>query len=226
MPGLRDLLDAGEQARADRFKFAADHDSYVAAHALLRVMLSEQAAIAPERWRFVVAGHGKPAIDPALGQPRLRFSLSHSRGLVACAVGCDHDLGVDVEAARQSLAVLALARRHFAAAEVELIATAPPDCQDAMFYRLWTLKEAYVKATGEGITAALDGFCFALDPLSISFTSTRRDHPEAWQFTEIRPGPRQYLALAVRRPATDPIGLDQAAVSPAYCLRRAGRSPA
>jgi 4'-phosphopantetheinyl transferase len=220
---LRCLLDPGERARAGRFKFAADRDSYVAAHALLRVMLSEQAEIAPEDWRFVVAKQGKPEIDPSFGRPDLRFSLSHTRGMVACAVGLGHDLGVDVEAERQTLPVLEMAHRHFSPAEAKLVASAPPAERNHVFYRLWTLKEAYVKATGEGIAAALDSFSFSLSPLSISFEQGKRDRPDAWQFAEIEPGPRQYLALAVRRPGADPIRLDHAAVSPSYGMERARR---
>jgi len=210
MPALERLLDASERARAERFHFAADRDAYVAAHALLRTMLSKAAGIAPDAWRFRTARGGKPEIDPSLGCPDLRFSLSHARGMVACAVGHGDDLGVDVETLDPSLRPLELAPRFLAPSEAALLAGLPPVQRHAAFYRIWTLKEAYLKATGQGIAGPLDGFAFSLDPVSVAFTAGQ-DHPDGWQFAEIEPGPKHRLALAVRRHAADPVRLDPAA---------------
>jgi hypothetical protein len=87
LAALWPLLDASEQARADRFHLATDRDSYVLAHALLRAMLSCMAGIAAADLRFRTAKNGKPALDAAQSQPDLHFGLSHARGLAACAVG-------------------------------------------------------------------------------------------------------------------------------------------
>jgi 4'-phosphopantetheinyl transferase len=213
---LSHLLDPTEKARADRFRFADDHDAYIVAHALLRVMLSRQAPVAPAAWRFRASPGGKPVIDPSLGQPDLTFSLSHARGMVACAVGHGCDLGVDVEDCERTLPFEGIARRFFAPAEADLIASLPPAEGGALFYRLWTLKEAYTKAIGLGIAAALAGFAFHLDrtPISITFADPVADDPGAWQFAEFRPGPRHRLALAVRHPRDEPLLLDARSVSP------------
>jgi 4'-phosphopantetheinyl transferase len=208
---LRSLLDDDERKRADRFRFDADRNSYITAHALLRSMLSRQCGIAPPEWRFRIEPGGKPEIDPAHGQPSLRFSLSHTHCMAACAVGRTHDLGVDVEVCRTAVPVVDLARKYFAPAEANLIADLPPPQQRVMFYRIWTLKEAYLKATGTGIAAPLDGFSFALDPVSINFITAGADRPEAWQFAEFQPGPRHRLALAVHCPAASPVQIDLAA---------------
>ena len=220
-PTLWPLLDGPERARADRFRFSADRDAYVTAHALLRVTLSKEAEIAAADWRFRTAHGGKPEIDPALGQPDLRFSLSHTRGMVACAVGRSHDLGVDVEACDPSYPALEVAQRFFAPAEVALLGRLPPAQRNATFYRIWTLKEAYLKATGQGIVGPLDGFAFSLDPVSIEFALPGSDQPAAWQFAELWTGPRYRLALAVRHPAAEPVRLDPAPASLADCLAHA-----
>jgi len=213
---LCDLLDTSERARADRFRVAEDRDSYIVAHALLRLMLSRHAPLAPAAWRFRAAPGGKPEIDPALGQPDLTFSLSHTRGMVACAVGRGHDLGVDVEDCDRTLPAVDIARRFFAPAEADLIASLPADEGAALFYRLWTLKEAYTKAIGLGLAAPLGGFAFRVDraPISIAFLAPGTDNADDWQFAEFRPSPRHRLALAVRRGRVDPPAVDGRAVSP------------
>jgi 4'-phosphopantetheinyl transferase len=212
---LRPLLDASENARADRFRVAADRDAYIAAHALLRTMLSRHVSIAPVEWRFRTTEGGKPVLDPAQAPPGLHFSLTHTRGLAACAVGRSHALGIDAEAWREP-APIELAKRYFAPAEARLVADLAPEQRPSAFYRLWTLKEAYLKATGEGLAAALDSFAFSLDPTRLVLAA--RGSTAAWQFAEFWPGPSFSLALAVRSPA--PIPIDAAIVSPIDCIAR------
>jgi len=175
---LLPLLDASEKAYADRFRFAADRDAYVAAHALLRTMLSRHVSIAPAEWRFGKAEGGKPVLDPAQAPAGLHFSLTHTRGLAACAVGRSHALGIDAEVWREP-APIELAERYFAAVEARLLANLAPDERSSAFYRLWTLKEAYLKATGQGLATALDSFAFGLDPTRIVLAE--RGSAAAWR---------------------------------------------
>jgi 4'-phosphopantetheinyl transferase len=212
---LRPLLDAPENAQADRFRVAADRDAYVAAHALLRTMLSRHACIAPMEWRFRIAEGGKPIVDPDQAPSNLHFSLTHTRGLAACAVGRSGALGIDAEAWREP-APIELVERYFAPAEARLVASRAPEERPTAFYRLWTLKEAYLKATGQGLVAALDGFAFSLDPIKLTLSTP--GSAAAWQFAEFQPGLRHSLALAVLSPA--PVPIDAAAVSPFACAAR------
>jgi 4'-phosphopantetheinyl transferase len=209
---LRPLLDMSEQARADRFRLADDRDSYIAAHGLLRATLSCMAGIAAADLRFRTTESGKPALDPAQALPDLHFSLTHTRGLAACAVARPYALGIDAEAWRVP-APIELAARYFAPAEALLVAARAPAERPSTFYRLWTLKEAYLKAIGLGLAAPLDSFAFSLDPVTITVPAP--DHAAAWYFAEFRPGSAHSLALAVRSP--QPIPVDAAAVTPA-CL--------
>jgi hypothetical protein len=121
----RPLLDASERARAYRFRWAADRDPYIAAHALLRATLSRMAGIGAADLRFRTAKSGKPALDPAQALPDLHFTLSHTRGLAACAVGRPHALGIDAEAWRAP-APIELVARYFAPSEARLVAERTP----------------------------------------------------------------------------------------------------
>ncbi len=159
---LAALLDDAERARAARFRFAEDRDAYVAAHALLRVELSRRADRAAGDWRFRATAQGKPClVDP----PRdLRFSLTHTRGMVAVAISEGIDVGVDVEAADRRVENMKLAERFFAPQEAALLRALEGDARGEAFFALWTLKEAVVKATGDGLSRGLRGFALALEP--------------------------------------------------------------
>jgi 4'-phosphopantetheinyl transferase len=93
------LLDPEESAKRRRFLAAEDRRDYAAAHALLRRMLTDAAPnIAPEEWRFHRTARGKPYLPPTLaGAPPIHFSLSHTRGLVACVISRGAAVGVDAE---------------------------------------------------------------------------------------------------------------------------------
>jgi len=99
--------------------------------------------------------HGKPYF-PAY--PKMHFNLSHSSGLAVCGIG-ESPLGVDVEAVRLLRERVLL--RSFSTAEQELVEKSP--YPDEMFFRLWTLKESYVKALGIGISYPLQTVCFSLE---------------------------------------------------------------
>jgi 4'-phosphopantetheinyl transferase len=161
------------------------------------------------QWRLRTAKGGKPELDPAQAPPGLHISLSHTRGLAACAVGRPYALGIDAEAWREP-APIEIAERYFAPAESRLVADLAPEERPSAFYRLWTLKEAYLKATGQGLAAALDSFAFSLDPTGLTLPAPGSG--ATWQFAEFRPGLKHSLALAVRSPV--PIPIDAAAVAP------------
>jgi 4'-phosphopantetheinyl transferase len=203
----RGPLDAEERARAARFYFDPDRAIYIAAHWLLRTALAEAGGLPAAGWRFVNGCHGKPRIDPALGRPELSFNLSHTKGLVACAVATDLDIGIDVELMAPRHAGLDIAERYFSANEVALLrATDEPQQQVQAFFRFWTLKEALIKATGEGLQRPLDSFSFAFDPTRVAFHPDDPDEALRWTFWE-QPTARHALALAIWRPSPLPLRL-------------------
>jgi 4'-phosphopantetheinyl transferase len=204
----RQCLDADELARAGRFHFERDRIIYTAAHWLLRSALSEMGNGLPAAaWRFATGPHGKPCIDPALGHDALGFNLSHTKGLVACAITANAEVGIDVERIEPRRSGLDIAEHYFSAAEVELLRAMPAARQVRTFFRLWTLKESLIKTTGEGLERALDSFSFALDPVTVAFHPDDADEAARWTFWELEPTARHAAALAIRQDVARPVRL-------------------
>ncbi|NDV85386.1 4'-phosphopantetheinyl transferase superfamily protein [Aurantimonas aggregata] len=203
---LESLLIPAERARAARFHFERDRLVYIAAHALVRGLLSFCTGHPARDWRFAVEAHGKPELSVPAGAPRLRVNLSHTRGLAAAALTIDHDIGVDVEWLARTVETATLAMRVLSEAERRVLAAAPPAERVETFLTFWTLKEAYVKAIGKGLSQPLEAFSFDLDRLTIRFDDEAGDDAAHWRFDARRPSADHRMALAVRHP--DPSRLD------------------
>ncbi len=203
-PQLARLLDQAERDRAQRFHFERDKKSYIAAHAITRSLLSKWMRGDQTSWRFSISALGKPEVILPEGVPRLRINLAHTRGMVVAALTTDHDIGVDVEWLGRKGSFLDLAKTVFTAEEQALLAATPNTEKQALFLTLWTLKEAYIKAIGKGLSLPLDSFHYSLDPLTIHFKSARPhnplDDPKLWHLDYFRPGPEHIAALAVHHP--------------------------
>ena len=190
---LYHLLDESERERARRFYFERDRLIFSAAHALLRAALYARL----RQWRggFSITHHGKPELDPPIGDPPLRFNLTHTHGLVACALVAGYDIGIDAEQIESSRPVLELAEHNFADAEIARLGEGAT--RVARFYRFWTLKEAIIKAIGEGLSLPLKRFAFTLEPLSLAIDG---GDARLWHAEEFGDLPEHAMAIAVRRP--------------------------
>ncbi len=187
------VLSPAERDRMRRFHFKPDQDAYRAAHALARLALSAcEAAVPPHAWSFEESSHGRPEISSEQSVPRLRFNISHTRNVVACIVTRDLDCGVDVEPTDRDRHDLA--QTVLAPAELATIAAAPEAERTVLFCRYWTLKEAYAKALGLGMSLAFDRIAFEL------CEGSARLHADSaeWHFEQWSPTPTHILATAVR----------------------------
>lgn len=212
LPRLQTALDEQERNQAERFYHRRDREAFIAAHALARSMLAEATGVPAASLRFVKGPYGKPEVARGTGERQVHFNISHTNGLVACAVGADCELGVDVENTERTTN-LEVAHRYFAPEESATVLSAIPDQRLQLFYRFWTLKEAFIKATGEGLNRPLASFAFTLDPIGITFYRDRHhagsvDVPGRWQFAQICPIPNRFLAVALRRPDFAEVPLD------------------
>ena len=195
------VLSDEERAQFGRFQLARDGRDYAAGHALLRHTLSRDGNQTPGAWRFEKTPSGKPRLIGDGADVR-SFSLSHTRGMVACAVTSGAEVGVDVECVDREVDAGGIAARFFAPAEAARLLELDGDARRDRFFDLWVLKEALVKALGRGMAVSLTTLAFTVGPGG----DIRLDAPDvdagAWQFALFAPSPRHRLAVAVQRRAS------------------------
>jgi len=198
------LISPDERHKQQRYYFQRDRHVCLVTRALLRTTLSRYADRAPEDWVFERNEYGRPRVVPSQRGPELRFNLSHTAGLIACAVTVEREVGVDVENTSRSGQTVAIADRFFSAEEVRALRALPRERQRGRFFDYWTLKESYIKARGMGLALPLSQFGFRIDGrpgIGITFDARLGDDPQSWQFELYRPSDRHVLALGVRKGA-------------------------
>jgi 4'-phosphopantetheinyl transferase len=196
---LSSQLNPVERAQASRFLLLKDRLAFSAGRVLVRKILSEYSIEPPGGWQFESNLYGKPAIIRFPGTADLRFNISHSTGIVVAAISLGREIGVDVEYIEQKADYLELARSQFSSAEIELLEALPQQRQTNAFFALWTLKEAYTKARGMGLSIAFSEFAFSLEPLAISFSPQTAERPDDWFFWQDQPSSSHLLAIAAQR---------------------------
>jgi 4'-phosphopantetheinyl transferase len=199
LQGLEALLTPEELATRARLRATHLPRQYLVTRALLRSLLSAYApGTAPTQWRFEAGEGGKPVLTPPFATAGLHFNVAHTAGLVAVAVARRAMLGVDVEHFAARGPPLHVAPRYFTRTEADALARLPEAEQPTRFYALWTLKESWLKATGEGLAGGLDqvSFDFA-DARFASRVSFTDDDATRWRFWQAVPSPEHLLALAL-----------------------------
>ncbi|MFN7097169.1 MAG: 4'-phosphopantetheinyl transferase family protein [Gammaproteobacteria bacterium] len=154
------LLSTQELAKAARFKFDIHRQRYLVFHACLRMILARCLHTQPALLQFATGLHKKPYLND---YPQLQFNLSHSDNEAIVAITLDADIGVDIEKIKTE-PMKELAKRFFSAAEFAYLNSLPPSEQIHAFYQFWAHKEAFIKATGLGLSQGLQNFTIGLQP--------------------------------------------------------------
>lgn len=153
-------LSPDERERAARFLFDRHRTAFVAARGTLRELLGEYLECLPAEVEFSYSSHGKPSLaSPA---STLHFNLSHSGGIAAAAFSIGCEPGIDVERVDRKVD-LAVADSYFSPSEIERLHALPAADRPSAFFRIWTRKEAFVKAQGQGLSLPLHGFDVTVD---------------------------------------------------------------
>lgn len=196
---LYSTLSPGEQQRCDRLRSETLKQRFVASHGLLRKVLGGYLQTDPAQLVFSPGRTGKPSLSSSA--PGFQFNISHSGDLALYAVSRELTVGIDLEKIRPVQNLTPLTKRYFTPAEHSAINSLPPDEREKAFFKAWVLKEAYVKATGEGLAGlhglevSCSGSCGVPAPLIL------KDRPgkasPAWSALSFEPSPGYVAALVV-----------------------------
>jgi 4'-phosphopantetheinyl transferase len=148
------MLSPEENAQADRFMFERDRIRYIASHAGLRVRLAACCDTSPETLVFSIGARGKPFLsDPTTP---IEFNLSHSGLQAAIVIALERQCGIDIEKVRTGVSHETIVKRFFCGREQAWLQSLPEESRNQGFFRLWSTKEAILKAGGNGLSTPLD----------------------------------------------------------------------
>jgi 4'-phosphopantetheinyl transferase len=198
----RAWLTPADQARHDRYRQQADRDMFLLGRAMARALVGQVLGVEPCAWRWREGPRGRPEADADVS-----FNIGHSAGMVVCAVSRHGRVGVDVEDRRRAPVDARMVRRYCAPAEAGDIELGGPEGWPDQFLKYWTLKEAYLKARGLGITVHLADLCFTIAPDAIRLDRLNGFEDDAdWDFVLDASSGSHFVAAAAtvlsgRRPS-------------------------
>lgn len=193
---LQRYLAPEELARAERFRFSRDRRRYVVARAVLRTLLGRALSLKAADVCLHYNEEGKPFLA-ASHESNLQFNVAHSHELALVALTRGPALGVDLEYRRKLENAQRIAQRFFSAQEVAALSAFPVSQQHAFFFRIWTRKEAFIKATGKGLSQPLGAFSVMdaggrpLQHVQLEGVTT------SWRIWDLSPGADYTAALVV-----------------------------
>jgi 4'-phosphopantetheinyl transferase len=175
------FLAGDERQKAADFLFEGDRERFVVARGVLRALLGCYLRRHPGSFGFGYNPYGKPHLA---GDLEVRFSTSHSHGLVLLAFARGREVGVDIERVRADLGLEGIAARCFSPREVATLHSLRNGQRERAFFALWTRKEALAKAEGKGLAMLLD-------------TEGESLEPTRWTLRELIPDPGYAASLAI-----------------------------
>lgn len=218
MSEYRKLLSETERAQEMRMYFNRDRCRYLVTRALVRIVLSKYAPVAPEDWVFALSQYGKPSISrPHSFAADISFNITHGGNLIIIAVTRGIDIGVDTESISSRLAPLGVLKSSFSSSEISSILSLSEDEKNQRFYEHWTLKEAYVKARGLGTYIPLEAVDFDLKKeglIELKVDPIWSDQSSRWYLWQLWPDDEHVVAVCAENLGTDPPKLSMTSIVP------------
>ena len=197
------LLSTDERNRSKAFLRETDRLCYSVSRVFVKVVLSKYVDIAPETVTFKYNAYGKPGIANRIrdAETKISFNLSHTDDLIVLAVRNGGEVGVDVENPSLRRAPLELTNEVFSLKEMEELQNLPQSMKDLRFFQHWTLKEAYIKARGQGLSIPLNlfGFSFCENRIHLHLQSELNDFSSNWTFWQLELCNRYVVAVCSKR---------------------------
>lgn len=192
---LFNWLSADEKSRVARLKFPLHQQRLIASRACLRYLLASFLHCLPSEVHLSYGAYGKPFVEAAL-----EFNSSDTQHLTLIAFSPNLPVGIDVEYCRRQVEALTLAERFFSELEIQALKALPEQHRMLAFYHIWTRKEAFIKALGQGLSFPLADFSVssaAEEPAILLEVNHDPAQAHNWQLVNLTPGQDFVAALAV-----------------------------
>lgn len=190
---LKPFVSPEKRAAAERFRFLVDARRTLLGEVLVRQIIHHMYDLPIDQIVFETESNGKPVVRHI---PSFHFNLSHSGDWVVCAID-DVPVGIDIEEIKPI--DLAIAKRFFSADEYEDLLSKPAERQEAYFFHLWSMKEAFIKLTGKGLSYGLSSFTARLSEDGQA-TLTLPDHEAPCFVQTYSLDPAYQMAVCTRKP--------------------------
>jgi len=195
------ILSGEERERASRFHFEKDRIRFIVTRGILRSLLSDYLTIDAGKVSFVYGPYGRPELSAGLSSVPIRFNASHSHGLALFAFTLNRDIGVDIEYILRDISIDDIAGRFFLPNEKSALDMLPSNMKKKAFFACWTRKEAFLKATGKGLSFGLGRVEVPMNPESpaslLSIGGSKED-ATLWSLHDIAAAPDYAAAIAVK----------------------------
>lgn len=196
-----EVLSPEEMQRLEQIAHPEIKRAQLISRAAIRYCLSQyEDGVAPHHWQFARGEKGKPCLKQPAPLP-LSFNLSHSGHWLTIAIIAGAEIGVDLQEHRETASTLKMAQRYFHPEEVQQLQACACEERRELFYRLWTLKEAFLKARGTGIVTGLEKVHFRFGPggaIEATIAIELNEHSRDWSFSYTHLDKNYSLALAVQ----------------------------
>lgn len=193
-------LSSDEQARAQRFIHVHDQQGFVVVRGQLRWLLAQHLGIEPAAIQFSYGDKGKPSLAVNSGETlNLKFNLSHSHGMALIAMTIEQDIGVDLEQISPRVDYEGITQRFLTRGEQKALFNRPETERCAVFFQIWTRKEACIKALGGSIAQGLEQFDVSMDlekAINIVPLAESKDLPNTLVLRDLKPATGYVGALA------------------------------
>ncbi|WP_305843145.1 4'-phosphopantetheinyl transferase family protein [Photobacterium leiognathi] len=188
-------LSSQEKERATHFHCYQDRNNYIIAHSLKRILLGAITGIEPLKLSFKTNDYGKPELATSQSETDIQFNLSHTKGLVAVAMAYQIKVGVDVEWFDKKIDIFNIARSFFSEQDMTLLNLLPWSHKNKGFFHLWSLKEAFIKAIGKGLSIPLNSFYVDALTQKNQIFDGRTRKPLGWVVHSTMPTKVHYLSV-------------------------------
>lgn len=199
---LDQIICRSERMRAERFRFEKDKKRFIVRRVILRTILGSYLGTDPSEVQLCCGESGKPELVRKWRERNINFNLSHSEGLGLYVFARDREIGVDIEYIRYIPGMDQIAERFFSARENADFLTLPEGKKKEGFFNCWTRKEAFLKASGAGLSGPLTKFDVSLvpgEPARLLRINGKSSEAGRWYIQEMKPSPGFVAAFATKR---------------------------